>query len=930
MSGRRRGHRPPWYLATWPLVVLAGAMLVLIAIPASVWRAPQNDIEQSGFDPVMMYADGTLVAGHPSSIEMTESATTVTVLQGSQSIIHLVTSPLSFSSSMTVRIDRAERGSQPATFALTSPYGRDELRLVFGAEPGRLVSTQTMRDGRVVSETVLGSYAVGETYRIEVDLDRASKTARLDLAPLESQIARALVIDDLGEGFESHVISQEPIPVTAGETYRLSADVLPITPGLAGLSLEWLDDRGARLDLSSDWAPTLDAVWGGRAVEAVAPDGAAFVRAELAVEGGGSAGFGRPALRSGSAPDTELLANSDFADGAAGWRRSEGGAGLNVREYANEAHQASADAGSFPELFGALRMAFSFSSAAGPGVAQATLTEFELAVPHQRWMAMRVADPIVTIAVILLGLLGGALLAARAVHARRSRSSVRTAPTAWVVPRASALVTIGVIAVYATVSTVLAHAGSLNADTVGARVWTYAAGMNGIADLYLSPNVASAEAAQWQGQSLQEAGFPYGPTMAYVFGLMGAIYRFGIAQAALSVTDVSALDYFVRFVNGAFGLVSAWLIYRIVLALGVTRRRALVVGGAFLLAPALVVANSVWGTTQSISLAVLLSAILFTVRKQATLAWVFTFAAAMTRPQNLIIAVVLAVFLLRVFPVRRTLTALPIAVVVVFVCLVPLSLSLAPSLPADVVWNALFMHVGDGNDSWTLPVSWGAFTPWTLFTSVTQGVSGTDAILFPATAEIAPGLSYYRLGTVVFAGAMIVILVKVAVSGRTLAHGGRFLVALTLAILSLLLLKTGTPGYHMLLPTALAFLLIRAVPRWMYVTCATILSATTLLSMYGMGAHWLTNHPDWGVGVYEPSLWIAQLFAAAVESPIVVAVASVANVVVFVLLTYSLFGPGRARPSRPLAEETIVSVVAGSDRDPLPAEELTAGGVTRG
>jgi len=448
---------------------------------------------------------------------------------------------------------------------------------------------------------------------------------------------------------------------------------------------------------------------------------------------------------------------------------------------------------------------------------------------------------------------------------------------------------------YGVVSVLLAHLGSMNCDIVGARVWVYTSGNFGMDQIYFLPNVSSAEAGQWQGQALQEAGFPYGPTMAYVFAALGVLYTHGIHQPALGQVDASGIDLAVRLTNGLFGLVAAVLIALIVRGFARSIRTSTLVSGAFLLAPALAFTNSVWASTQSISLVFLLAAVLFIQRGTLTAAWVFLMAAMMTRPQNLVAAFILALVLVGAHPIRSNAKALSKAIIAVFVLLLPFSLLISPTLPVDVIANTLFMHVGNGNDVWTFPVSWGAFGPWQLVVSAVKGVWGTQATLFPAVA-LAGGLSFYQWGALGFLLCMGFLAYLALRRGRQMLDDGRYLVLATLAVLALLQVMTGAPAYHMLLPTAMSFLLVKPLTRRAYLFTTITLSTTTFVAVYGMGAYWLSAHPEWSTGVYDPDFWAARVFAWAVDNPAIVVICASANTAVMVVLAASVLHA----PHRPI------------------------------
>jgi hypothetical protein len=914
-----------WAVAPWlrrlsgpvSLGVLAALMVLTAIIPASFWRAPKFDIVANGFDPVTMYTTTELGERGIGAISFTKNQMSITALQGSGELAHLVTSPMSYNARFSFHVTRAEAATVPLTIAITAPYPRNELRLVLGPAPARTVSLEWVVAGLPVRQQILGSYAIGVVYDVDVAVNRANDTARLSITPLQAaNPIHAVHLSDNGTPFESRVMAKSAVPVKAGATYLFSTDLLSDVPGKVGLNLEWLNAAGKRLRVDAKWSVSEGAmgVWRGYDTRAQAPQGAVAVRPEVALAGGASASVSNMRLVPEQGTAGDMLSNGDFSAGTTGWRRTSGAEPLEIRQYPTTVNVATASKKTFPELFSALRMALTVSSSADGGLAQVDLNNYQLKVPHQRWMAVRVSDPALTAIIIALGTLGLAALGALMVSGwrspkgallrRRARDPVSLRLNGTTVAAAAAVL------VYGVASLLLAHSGSLNADIVGARVWTYTSGTFGMDQIYFLPNVASAEAGQWQGQALQEAGFPYGPTMAYVFTGLGWLYAHGIHQPALGQADAAGIDFAVRMTNGLFGLLGALLIGLIIRGFGRSVRTSTLVGCAYLLAPALAFTNSVWGSTQSISMVFLLGAVLFIQRGALTTTWIFLLAAIMTRPQNLIAAAILALVLLRAYPIGRSIRALSKAIIAVFVLLLPFSLLISPTLPVDVIANTVFMHVGSGNDAWTTPISWGAFGPWQLVVSGVQGVWGTEATLFPAMTPLAGGLSFYLWGALGFLASMSFLAYLALRRGKQMLADGRYLVLATLAVLTLLLVQTGAPSYHMLLPTAMSFLLIKSLSRRAYLFTTLTLSTTTFVSLYGMGAFWLSAHPQWSTGVYDPRFWGAQVFAWSVNNPAIVVICALANTAVMVVLTVNVLRQPRKIPdSQPeLPDETALKL----------------------
>lgn len=920
------------------LVALACAMVALVVVPATVWRSPRVDESYSGFDQVLMYMDAVGGGTSAGVVTVKGESLTLAALPGSAPVVHLATSPLSFSSRFNAVVVRGDEGSSPLELSIISPYHDYRFELVFEPEPTRRVVMRRVVQGRVIDSTPLGVYTLGQEYEIRTSIDRERGSVSMQIASAagDALFGQALYIAATSHRYESHVISARVV-VKGGVEYRLSALTKPLEVGLSGLSVEWLDSKKKRISIVGDWsrASTLDGGWSARELQAVAPAEASFARVEVATAEQGQSLFGQLRLSPSNGTQVNLLKNGDFSGGSAGWRRAWGATPLVFREFRSRTFDASVTKSDWPNLFSSTRMALSLRASSSSGLSTVRLDDYHVDIAHSRWLADRVQDPVATLLVVLVGALGIAAitgsLASRMLRQRQHRAG-RTAKVGqpWSLsPRpysAASLRWMWILAAaglfYLLGNAALAHLGSLNVDIVAARVWGYTAAHYGLADLYYLPNISSAGAGQWQGVPLQEAGFPYGGVMAYIFWLEGMAYRFLFAPL-VGPPDGVVLDTVLRAMNACFALADAAVLYLIIREfnvihkevqscdrsiflrfkeVGVSSRTRILLVALFVFNPAVWYAGSVWGTTQSISLMFLLLAVWLTLRKSPTLAWGLLLAAFMTRPQNLIPGAILAVYLLIALPIRTTLRSMSWAIVGVFVLMLPLSLTVSPTLSFDTVANALFMHVGSGNDSWTLPASWGGMSIWPIVTALAGSAHGIDRILFPAESTLGGGLTYYKVGSLLLLGSMLALVAWTALRARSPSGSRQWVVWMAAAAVAMFTLNTGTPTYHYLLALALVFLTIGALPPWACFASVGTLTVTTFASMYAMGAYWLSAHPTWSVGVYDPHSGLTRFVVRVAGDDWFITACSVANLAVLALLLYYTVRPSQqARPSEAAA-----------------------------
>jgi hypothetical protein len=956
------------------IVTLALAMLALMIIPAEVWRAPKIDGLHRGFDPMLMYVDASGGGPVDGVVQMSSGALSLSAVPGSAPFVHLATSPLSYSARFSVTILQAQDGTEPLNLTIWSPATNNRLQLAFESEPSRRVVLQRLSKGSVVEATPLGVYALGQTYEVTASIDRQGEQAHLAVSSSSGNVfsGRALSLTTTDRPYESHVIGS-PVRVTAGRKYSFSLVAKQMLPGTSGITVDWFQ---------SQWITSNEVVggWAGRQLVADAPPRAVFARVEVATAGGGQTLFGQLHFGPWGSPSENLLANPDFLDGERGWRREEGVNPLQVVEFSQQRLDASTSAAAWPGLFSATRMALSVQASSSSGLSTVRLRDYEVAITHSSWLATKVNDWRVDLLVAALASLGlmamlgslarrmtaqddgaeFALITDRALRGEKLaprdiwelRASVETRRWALAVGsirralngRGSPQVVISrrwlyigssALLIYLVGNALLAHLGSLNADIVSARVWGYVAAWRGPASLYFLPNLSSAPAGQWLGLPLQEAGFPYGGILAYVFWIEGLAYRFAFGPLIGGGAGL-VFDDLLRAMNALFALADTVVIFLILREFGITRRACTTAAALFMFSPAVWFAGDVWGSSQSVSVVFLLLAVLCAKRRSTSWAWGFLLAACMTRPQNLVPAAILAVYLLRASPIRTTVRSLAWAVIALFVLMVPLSLAVSPSLSLDVLRNALFMHVGSGNDTWTLPVSWGGLSVWPLVAQLAGGVHGVDRILFPATTPLVFGLSYYHVGTLIVAASLCLLAIWTLVKARTPAGHSQFVLWMAIAAMALFTLNTGTPTYEYLLALTLVFITLGTLPRLAYYVAVALLSGTTFASMYAMGAYWLSVHPTWSVGVYNPSLLLTRVVANLPNEDWFVTSGVLANMVVLAVLVYYAVRPCRqallsSSPSRD--DETPIHRarnIGGMAEDDVPAPVLLDGAVRDG
>jgi len=481
-----------------------------------------------------------------------------------------------------------------------------------------------------------------------------------------------------------------------------------------------------------------------------------------------------------------------------------------------------------PRLFADFALSLSASADAGQGSARILLSGFTEELPHERLWASKIADPRAEALLVVLAI-GGLLLVAIAVaRGLRSGSGFAFKVRRPQVGLGTALIA-GSVLVYLVGNALLFPVGGHPFDMRAEQLYAYVARTYGTSQLYYLPNIVSIPRT-WQGIPLQEFPFPYEPVLAYVNAGIGWLNSLLAGGGAIRMD--TGLQYLIESVNVAFGLGDGILIYLILRQIGAGNRWSLVAAALWIFNPAVWYSMSVWGTTHVISLFFVLLAVLMIEKSHLLMAWLALTAACLTRPQMLIFGLLLAIVLLRKFAWKENLAALSWTVIVTFLALVPLTIAISPSLPADILINTFRSHEA-GAPGLLRVVSQDAYSVWPLVEYWTQGVTGFHAAFNPNDATVLGPITFLRLGQILTLVAALVVSGYLWFRRRATDEPGGYLPYVALGITAFLMLFFDIIASHFLL--ALPFLLL--IRRWTgnaaYFYMVVIWTVTTFVTMYG-------------------------------------------------------------------------------------------------
>jgi hypothetical protein len=560
--------------------------------------------------------------------------------------------------------------------------------------------------------------------------------------------------------------------------------------------------------------------------------------------------------------------------------------------------QDSVTASDIPDLFGSTRVALT-ASALSPVVSTgATLTNYSLTLPHQRFWADKVDDGRVRTVQVAILVLAALLIAAAATASlwRRKRDGpgpatanhVRRITTAISSRRKPVVLLLLACTVYLAGNALLVPLGGHPFDFGNEKLYADVAGFYGPVQLYYLPNVVSL-ARIWGGVPYVEAAFPYEPVFAYLYGAIGWLSNLVLGGPGTLTLGYASIDYLIKAVNVVFGLADAALLYLILRQLAVGVRWSLVAGTLFLFNPAVWFSMSVWGQTHVISLFFVLAAVLMAEKRVPTLAWISLGLACLTRPQMLVFGVLLGIVFLRKFTWRQNLSALSWTILLIFLALSPLTLATSPSLPVDIMLNNFHVQEAGGNEVALTTVSQDAYSVWPLVTYAAHGASGLARAFTPSSATLVGSLTYQRLSQILTVAALLSVSGALVFRKRASLDSGGYLPLVALGITSFLMLLTGVVATHFLL--ALPFLLL--CRRWMggtaYFYVAAIWTVTTFVPMFGdMGV--VISAQDYPL-LAPASNFVTRFFVYLYSWDRFITVAVVANVCALVWLAFLTVRP---------------------------------------
>ncbi|HZP26938.1 MAG TPA: hypothetical protein VFB90_07825, partial [Dehalococcoidia bacterium] len=327
-------------------------------------------------------------------------------------------------------------------------------------------------------------------------------------------------------------------------------------------------------------------------------------------------------------------------------------------------------------------------------------------------------------------------------------------------------------------------------------------------------------------------------------GAIGWADRLFFSGVSSQELDIRRLEVLLKGASLLFGFGCSILIYLILRKLHLKQRDALVGGALLMFNPAMWFNVSIWGETETISLFFVLLSIWLAERDSPFGAWLSLGVAVLTRPQMSIPALLLGCVYLRKFRPSHNLRGISWGVIGLFLLISPLLLALSPSLPVDVLRANFALRVTpDVGGYVTAKVASDGYSFWPLVTGLLEGQSGLSRFAFPSTAPLIAGHTYAGVSALLSIG-LPVIMAGYLLVRRKATEEGRYLVVVSLAMLTWLMFTTSSSSHYFLYALALVIVSRKWLTSLGYYGMTFVLTITTLVTQYGSLGRHIRNVPD--------------------------------------------------------------------------------------
>lgn len=823
--------------------LLAFFVLLFINVPVNAWKQPINQISYAGFDSNLINVK-QVGSVSDSTVALASDTLRLRTSHNSRLDVNLFTFSYDadFKVELNVRIFENFQVSEPLDIILWNVRDDERAVLTFTPSPENVITAKLMFKGNIIEDKKAGEYTRGRLYHVEVirHKENGGIVFRLSPGDLESPAPDGNLLLLLGGPNEPayYEIASEPIPVKALKKYVFGGKMkLLFGDGWYKFVVDWLDDKGQKLSSSNDWRLLEKKnTWVLTEFEGVAPSNASFAQVRL------GAGNGRTLLlltdvflrESGS--EVNLITNSKFI-GSNGWiiAYQEGEGFLKSLPIISHEQEIlfTVKKEQVPALFTALPLSLTLSTSSKTGRTDVYIDGFKINVPSsERVIAAKVEDVTSKTLVMIFAFAGGLLFLLRAFTWLRGEGI----PTLsnWLnrpffVEKRKMIIIITLIFLYVSFNVLLFQTGNHFYDFTSFKIYLYIAARYGCVSLYHLSSIIPLP-HHITGDPIASPVFPYGPTMAYIFGIMGQLMNILLPASQLRL-DNFLFDLIIKGTNVVFGLLCGILIYSILSRFG-SKREGFIASAIFLFNPAILFMMSIWGETHTISMFFILLSIWFACNRFAGLAWATLILTVFTRPQMTIPALLLGLIYIKSFTIRRTLQGLSLGIVLTFSIFSPLLLALSPSLPMDVLLHTTKTYnITDPLVTRYLFLSNDAYNLWPLLSRFTLNLVGPSRIFVPKQTSFLGSLTYTDVSNILLL--LLLAFLTYTILRYCKGLNGKSVGVAAAGFLALTMIGTGISSHHFTLTLPLILLARKSLEKYAYYAILFFLSVTTFLTMWG-------------------------------------------------------------------------------------------------
>ena len=854
IAPRRRGFSPSTLCGAMQIVRSRPAVILvaLVACLSAVipWTPARSRI-YTGFDKNLLFvsprdsASGRVSVGHSRAV--------LAAPGGSNPAIHLVDSENDF----TVTFDARPQGAEPqwrqVAVRTTAPKMSKFMTILVGATKGAVsfgqlqvaagAGASNLGDGTIFSEGFAEAKLPGWV------LSNGASRIRAD-SPSGFSLRLAGGAGEAGAYSQNLTPVKDPsVPYTVSATVRYESG----SP-LFKVAIAWFDQNHELLGYAPDWGdwapfetpliPLRVSLWypavNDRINLAFVSNGAPQVVADITDPQGRSTqahtlGAYTPGVTYGISVDWHVGRGAVLA-----LTDSSG----SVARYVVQRNQARS---LFDQPF--VNLTVDAAAPQGSG-SSAEISNYRLAIPSATRLAVNIDDGrsglvialvVAWLILYLVGALPRGIAWARKISARnRSGVGRRRMPFTSRRTLLACIALASLLALYGVASLIDGHPF----DRLSQETAIYITHSYGLGALYGRSTTVPDAAIRGGTVPWAPAEFAYPPGITYFYQAVGTAWQL-TGRPGTPLADRSFYIFW-KLGFALFILVSA--VFLLLIARRIAPRPSWfpwLLAILFAVNPAVVFDAPVWGQSNSLLTAFLLLAVLGVVVGQSKLVWIALIMALLMKQTALFAFPIVAIFAVRLFGLKRTVTDLAFGAIVGFVFVSPFILS---GYHPATVYLSIFGKVIDFGTPLThyaTQVTADTFPVWVMFAAA-LGVHGHDIMWASDQTRLGgSGLSYSTAGLILFTATVSGTCVLSWRGVRRAAEPYKVLcLAMAVVIVGYVSLNTRTSGHYLTL--AIPFLLL-GLPKARRLKAAWKTGAVTLISlisMYGLFM-FIANHGEW-------------------------------------------------------------------------------------